>query len=132
MLSIEHFYLLLAAFLAYAGWRNLRERRYAHAAFWGLIALLFAAGQTVLSASRRQSPASQWAGAGVIALALLARGCVASTSPKRRIRAAGIGAAAGPPAVPAGAGDSAADRAGGAVRRPASSSAASRCSARAA
>ncbi|MDR7134225.1 putative membrane protein [Lysobacter niastensis] len=73
MLSIEHFYLLLAAFLAYAGWRNLRERRYAHAAFWGLIALLFASGQTVLSASKAGNPLpSQWAGAGVIALALLA------------------------------------------------------------
>ena len=73
MLSIEHFYLLLAAFLGYAGWRNLRERRYAHAAFWGLIALLFASGQTVLSASKAGNPLpSQWAGAGVIALALLA------------------------------------------------------------
>ncbi|HEY5782519.1 MAG TPA: DUF979 domain-containing protein [Lysobacter sp.] len=73
MLSIEHFYLLLAAFLAYAGWRNLRERRYAHAAFWGLIALLFASGQTVLSASKAGNLLpSQWAGAGVIVLALLA------------------------------------------------------------
>ncbi|MFC3549762.1 DUF979 domain-containing protein [Lysobacter cavernae] len=73
MLSIEHFYWLLAAFLLYAGWRNLRERRYAHAAFWSLIALLFAAGDTILTASKAgDALPSQVAGAGVIALALLA------------------------------------------------------------
>ena len=37
MLSIEHFYMLLALFLLYAGWRNLRERRFAHGAFWTLL-----------------------------------------------------------------------------------------------
>lgn len=73
MLSIEHFYMLLALFLLYAGWRNLRERRFAHAAFWGLIAVLFAAGKPILDASKAgDALPSQLAGAGVIALALLA------------------------------------------------------------
>ncbi|MEL1264060.1 DUF979 domain-containing protein [Pseudoxanthomonas putridarboris] len=73
MLSIEHFYLLLAAFLGYAGWRNLRQRRFAHAAFWGLIALLFAAGGPVLRASKAgDALPAQFAGAAVIALAVLA------------------------------------------------------------
>ena len=73
MLRIEHFYWVLAAFLLYAGWCNVRERRFAHAAFWGLIALLFASGEAVLAASKAgdKLPA-QLAGAGVLALALLA------------------------------------------------------------
>ncbi|MDR0182482.1 DUF979 domain-containing protein [Lysobacter arvi] len=73
MLSIEHLYLLLALFLFYAGVRNLRDRRFAHAAFWILIALLFGAAKFVLEASKAgdRLPA-QLAGAGVIALALLA------------------------------------------------------------
>lgn len=73
MLRIEHFYWVLAAFLLYAGWRNVRERRFAHAAFWGLIGLLFASGESVLLASKAgdRLPA-QLAGAVVIALALLA------------------------------------------------------------
>ncbi|MFC5569344.1 DUF979 domain-containing protein [Lysobacter yangpyeongensis] len=73
MLRIEHFYVVLAAFLLYAGWRNLRERRFAHAAFWSLIAVLFASGEAILAASKAgdRLPA-QIAGAGVIALALLA------------------------------------------------------------
>ncbi|MBD9436327.1 DUF979 domain-containing protein [Pseudoxanthomonas sp. PXM03] len=73
MLSIDQFYLLLAAFLAYAGWRNLRQNRYSHAAFWGLIALLFAGGGHVLRASKAgDALPAQLAGAAVIALALLA------------------------------------------------------------
>ena len=73
MLSIEHFYLLLALFLLYAGLRNLREKRFAHAAFWVLIAVLFAGGKFVLDAAKTgdKLPA-QLAGAAVIALALLA------------------------------------------------------------
>ncbi|HJW47150.1 MAG TPA: DUF979 family protein [Lysobacter sp.] len=73
MLRTEHFYWVLAAFLLYAGWRNLHERRYAHATFWTLLALLFAAGEGILEASKAgdKLPA-QIAGAAVIALALLA------------------------------------------------------------
>lgn len=73
MLRIEHFYVLLAGFLLYAGWRNLRERRYVHAMFWTLLALLFAGGETVLVATKAgDALPSQIAGVCVIALALLA------------------------------------------------------------
>lgn len=73
MLSIEHFYLVLALFLLFAGWRNLRDRRFAHAAFWGLLAVLFASGKPILDASKAGHVLpSQLAGAAVIALALLA------------------------------------------------------------
>lgn len=73
MLSIEHFYLVLALFLLFAGWRNLRDRRFAHAAFWGLLAVLFASGKPILDASKDGHVLpSQLAGAAVIALALLA------------------------------------------------------------
>ncbi|HEV7271138.1 DUF979 domain-containing protein [Pseudoxanthomonas sp.] len=73
MLSIEHFYWVLAAFLAYAGWRNLRQRRYAHAAFWSLIGVLFAGGDAVLRASKAgDALPAQLAGGAVLVLALLA------------------------------------------------------------
>ena len=73
MLSIEHFYWVLAAFLAYAGWRNLRQRRYAHAAFWSLIGVLFAGGDVVLRASKAgDALPAQFAGGAVLVLALLA------------------------------------------------------------
>ncbi len=73
MLRIEHFYWLLAAFLLYAGWRNLVERRYSHAAFWSLLAGLFATGGFILDAAKEGNPLpSQVAGAAVIVLALLA------------------------------------------------------------
>ncbi len=73
MLRIEHFYVLLAVFLLYASWRNLRAQRYAHAGFWGLIAALFASGESILEASKAgdRLPA-QIAGAAVIALGILA------------------------------------------------------------
>jgi uncharacterized membrane protein len=73
MLRIEHFYWVLAAFLLFAGWRNLREGRFAHAVFWSLIAVLFAVGEPLLAASKagNRLPA-QLAGAAVILLALLA------------------------------------------------------------
>ena len=73
MLGIESFYWVLAAFLLYAGWRNLRERRFAHAAFWALIAALFAGGGPILAASKAgdKLPA-QLAGVAVIVLAVLA------------------------------------------------------------
>lgn len=73
MLRIEHFYIVLAAFLLYAGWCNLRERRFAHAAFWSVLAVLFASGELILTASKAgdRLPA-QAAGTAVIVLALLA------------------------------------------------------------
>jgi len=73
MLSIEHFYWVLAAFLAYAGWRNLRQRRYAHAAFWTLIGVLFAGGDAVMRVSKAgDAVPAQFAGGAVLVLALLA------------------------------------------------------------
>jgi len=73
MLRIEHAYWLLALFFAGAAWLNLRTRRGWHAAFWTVLAALFAGGDFVLAASKAhaQLPA-QAAGAGVLALAVLA------------------------------------------------------------
>ncbi|MEO6968990.1 MAG: DUF979 domain-containing protein [Rhodanobacteraceae bacterium] len=72
MLRIEHAYWLLAIFLAGAAWLNLRGRRWSHAAFWAVLAALFAAGDFILakSKSHHDLPA-QLAGIGVIALAAL-------------------------------------------------------------
>jgi len=73
LLDIGLFYWLLAAFLLYAAWRNLRERRWTHAGFWGVLALLFAGGDHVLAARHAGDPRpAQWAGIGVIALGVLA------------------------------------------------------------
>lgn len=73
MLRIEHFYFVLAAFLLYAGWRNLRQRRFVHAAFWSVLALLFCSGELILATSKagNKLPA-QLAGVAVVILALLA------------------------------------------------------------
>ncbi|MDE2249664.1 MAG: DUF979 family protein [Pseudomonadota bacterium] len=73
MLRIEYGYWLIAAFLLYAGWRNLRGRQPWHAAFWLVLGLLFGGGDYILrqSAAGHALP-SQLAGGGVIVLALLA------------------------------------------------------------
>ena len=73
MLDIGQAYWLVALFLAGAAWLNLRERRWSHAAFWGVLAALFVGGDAVLAASKahREWPA-QLAGIGVLALAMLA------------------------------------------------------------
>ncbi|MGH8117156.1 MAG: hypothetical protein ACREPJ_07610, partial [Rhodanobacteraceae bacterium] len=72
MLRIEHAYRLIALFLAGAAWLNLRDRRWAHAAFWAVLAALMAGGHAVLAATtaHRDLPA-QLAGVGVLALAVL-------------------------------------------------------------
>ena len=73
MLRIELAYWLTAAFLLVAGLLNLRERRWRTAAFWLLLALLFGGGDVVLKAKAAGIAwPSQWAGAAVLALALLA------------------------------------------------------------
>ena len=73
MLRTEHFYWFLGALLLYAGWCNLRQRRFAHAAFWGVLAALFGAGDAVLRATDAGNALpAQLAGSGVIALGLLA------------------------------------------------------------
>ncbi|MEO8809749.1 MAG: DUF979 family protein [Rhodanobacter sp.] len=73
MLRIEQAYWLIAAFLLYSGWRNLRNGHRWHAAFWIVLGLLFASGDVVLAQSKAGNPlTAQFAGAAVIALALLA------------------------------------------------------------
>lgn len=73
MLNIEAFYVLVAVFLVLASGRNLRERRYYHAAFWAIVAGLFSGGRWVLSASAAGNALpAQIAGGAVIALAVLA------------------------------------------------------------
>jgi uncharacterized membrane protein len=64
---------LLALFLAGAALLNLRGRRWWHAAFWAVLAALFAGGEFVLAAAKahHELPA-QIAGVGVLALAVLA------------------------------------------------------------
>lgn len=75
MLNIEQAYWLIALFLAGAAWLNLRDRRWSHAGFWLVLAILIAGGRYVLdaSANHNQVPA-QLAGIGVIALAVLSPG----------------------------------------------------------
>ncbi|MEO8778186.1 MAG: DUF979 family protein [Rhodanobacter sp.] len=73
MLRIEHAYWLIAGFLLYSGWRNLRDGHRWHAAFWIILGLLFGAGDFILAQSAAGHPLpAQVAGVGVIALALLA------------------------------------------------------------
>lgn len=73
MLTIQHAYWLLALFLAGAAWLNLRERRYSHAAFWIVLAILLAGGDFVLATAKAHNEwPAQLAGIGVLALAALA------------------------------------------------------------
>ncbi|HLI17074.1 MAG TPA: DUF979 family protein [Rhodanobacteraceae bacterium] len=72
MLTIEQAYWLIALFLAGAAWLNLRDRRWSHAAFWGVLAALIAGGKFVLTATAaHHALPAQVAGIGVIALAAL-------------------------------------------------------------
>jgi len=52
MLRLEHIYWLAALLLGSAAVIDLRARRWAHAAFWLLLALMFAGGDAVLAAAR--------------------------------------------------------------------------------
>lgn len=73
MLRVELGYWVLAAFLAGSAWLNARERRWAAAAFWGVLALLFGGGDAVQRASAAHHPLpAQFAGLGVLLLAVLA------------------------------------------------------------
>ena len=73
MLRLEHIYWLAALLLGSAVVIDLRARRWAHAAFWLLLALMFAGGDAVLAAaSAGQRLPQQAVGAGVVVLALLA------------------------------------------------------------
>ena len=73
LLGIAPFYWLLAAFLLYASWRNARERRWTHAGFWCVLALLFAGGDAIVAARKAgDAVPAQLAGVGVVVLAMLA------------------------------------------------------------
>lgn len=94
MLRIEYAYWLIAAFLAYAGLRNLRDGHGWHAAFWLVLAALFGGGDAILaqSAAGNALPA-RLAGIGVIVLALLAprlqrKAHPESSSPAQRLASA--------------------------------------------
>ena len=73
MLRVEYAYWLIAAFLFYTAWRNVRDRQGFRAAFWALLGLLFAGGDMVLAAQKAGNALpAQLAGGAVIALAVLA------------------------------------------------------------
>jgi uncharacterized membrane protein len=73
MIVIEHVYWLIGAFLVVATGLNLRERRWAMAAFWAVLASAFLFGDAIQRAGANGArwPA-QAMGLGVIALGLLA------------------------------------------------------------
>jgi uncharacterized membrane protein len=72
-MRIEHIYWLAAALLAAAGVLDLRDRRWTHALFWLVLALVFAFGDVVLAMAKDgQILPQQLVGGAVIALALLA------------------------------------------------------------
>src|SRR6478735_10653375 len=69
LLDIGVFYWILAAFLFYTAWCNARQSRWLHAGFWSVLGLLFAAGDSILAASKASDARwAQAAGVGVIAL----------------------------------------------------------------
>jgi uncharacterized membrane protein len=73
MLKIEYAYWLCGALLAVCALLDLRARRPAHAAFWGILAACFFGGDAVeAAATHGHALPSQLAGIGVIALALIA------------------------------------------------------------
>ena len=89
MVDVGAFYWLLAAFLLYSAWRNMRERRWTHAGFWGVLALLIGAGDWIVAAHKAgDARPAQVAGLGVIALGTLAirmrRAPLAEEPPARR------------------------------------------------
>ena len=73
MLHLEWAYAALALLLTGTAWLNLRQRHWAQAAFWIVLAALFASGHWVLRAQQSgHAQPAQIAGIGVLALALLA------------------------------------------------------------
>ena len=73
LLHTEYVYWLCGALLAACAWRELRTRRYAHAAFWAILAAIFLFGDAVKAATAQgHALPAQLAGTGVIALGLIA------------------------------------------------------------
>lgn len=88
MIVIEHVYWLIGAFLLVATWLNLRDRRWATAAFWAVLASTFLFGDAIQRAGANGArwPA-QLMGLGVIALGLLAARIAAAVPDRERIEA---------------------------------------------
>lgn len=73
MLTLSHVWIVIGAFLAGVAVLQLRERRWASAGFWAIVATPFFAGNYILDAAKRgEHLPAQLMGGGVIALALLA------------------------------------------------------------
>lgn len=73
MLRVEYVYWLCGLVLAACALRELRMRRPAHAAFWGILAAIFLLGDAIKAATAHgQAWPAQIAGIGVIALGLIA------------------------------------------------------------
>lgn len=73
ILRVEYVYWLCGLVLVACSLRELRARRWAHAAFWGILAAIFLLGDVVKSmAAHDNALPEQIAGAGVIALGLIA------------------------------------------------------------
>lgn len=73
ILRVEYVYWLCGLVLVACALRELRARRPAHAAFWGILAAIFLLGDVVKAAATQGSALpEQLAGAGVIALGLIA------------------------------------------------------------
>ncbi|HEY7872231.1 MAG TPA: DUF979 family protein [Rudaea sp.] len=73
MLRVEYVYWLCGLVLVACALRELRAKRFAHAAFWGILAAIFLLGDVVKSmAAHGNALPEQLAGAGVIALGLIA------------------------------------------------------------
>jgi uncharacterized membrane protein len=73
MLRIEYVYWLCGAILAACAVLDLRARRRAQAAFWGILAASFLGGDSIVAAAAAGNALpAQMAGVGVIALALIA------------------------------------------------------------
>src|SRR5262252_4435546 len=73
MLRIEFVYWLIGAVLLAAGLFEIAERRYAHSAFWTVLALCFFGGDAVLAADKAGNALpAQLVGVAVIVLAGIA------------------------------------------------------------
>jgi len=73
VITLSYVWLVVGAFLAAACVLQLRERRWAAAGFWAIVAVPFLAGDLILDAAKRgEHLPAQLMGGGVIALALLA------------------------------------------------------------
>ena len=73
ILRVEYIYWLCGALVAACALRDLRARRWAHAAFWGILAATFLLGDAIKSfAAHGHALPEQLAGAGVIALGSIA------------------------------------------------------------